>query len=207
MSELLPAGRLSALDVGGVRIEIQTEFSRYPKRRIATSVSLKGKVLHKIRKDWPEPIIDNDCLQRAEMLINRQHDEVAAIVRQHGSTLLVQAERVKTPHSDEALLAAAEALPEIRRAFIVAADRVVARREAVTAEAMALGPLISGITNMVVLLSQTLKLGDAEDCVLHLGDEALLLVPCNDGYLGALTDVKTMKKGVLKKLWQVVKQK
>ena len=95
MSNYIPAGRLAAVKHGGQKIEIQTEFSKYPEPRIATAVSLQGRVIHKIQKLWGKQIDSLEELHVVEDLINKQHSEVVALVNEHAATLVEQSAKAE----------------------------------------------------------------------------------------------------------------
>jgi len=80
MNEFLPAGRLSKVTEDGVVVQIQTEFSKRPHPRIATTVCLDGVVLHKIQKDWEAPVESQEQQIAVEKFIGRQHGEVVTVV-------------------------------------------------------------------------------------------------------------------------------
>jgi hypothetical protein len=88
MNKFLPAGRLSKVEEDGVVIQVQTEFSWRPHPRIATSVSLDGVVIHKVQKDWQDPVETESQQTAVERFINRQHDEVISIIESQKQQLV-----------------------------------------------------------------------------------------------------------------------
>jgi len=88
MNKFLPAGRLSKVEEDGVVIQVQTEFSWRPHPRIATSVSLDGVVIHKVQKEWKDPVETESQQTAVEGVINRQHDEVVSIIESQKQQLV-----------------------------------------------------------------------------------------------------------------------
>jgi hypothetical protein len=204
MSEFLPSGRLSAVEHGADKIQIQTEFSRHPEPRVATSVTVGGQVLHKIQKAWNGVVDSLEVQQQVETLIKRQHGEVTALVKEHAQALVKQATKESGPSPEQVIVQKATQLDQVREAFVFAPEAVVTSAGKPDADIQALGALVSGTTDLLVLLTQLGRLGDTEDCVLHLGEEALLLVPFGKGYLAALVGVQIKKKEVLAQLHSLV---
>lgn len=204
MSDFLPAGRLSAIEYGSEKIQIQTEFARHPQPRVATSVTVGGRVLHKIQKDWRERLDSPERQREAEALIASQHREVTALVEQHAQTLLQHVPQEEEPSQYQILVGKARRVSGVREAYFFGSDNVVTASGRAEADIQALGSLVAGTTDLLLMVSELGRFGDTEDCVLHLGEEALLLVPCGDGYLAALVEVKIKKKEVLEQLHQLV---
>jgi hypothetical protein len=88
MNKFLPAGRLSKVEEDGVVIQVQTEFSWRPHYRIATSVSLGGVVIHKVQKDWKDPVETESQQTAVERFLNSQHDEVVSIIESQKQQLV-----------------------------------------------------------------------------------------------------------------------
>jgi hypothetical protein len=83
MAELyIPAGRTSAVKKGDVAFQLQTEYARLPHPRVTTSVSLNGRVLHKIEKELPFVIETVEQMHEVEEIIKSQHLEVAKVLRE-----------------------------------------------------------------------------------------------------------------------------
>jgi hypothetical protein len=203
MSSFIPSGRLSAINHGDSKIEIQTEFSKHPEPRIATSVSIKGRVIHKIQKQWGKTIDSLDEMREVEEVINRQHDEVTVLVHEHAGTLVEHSQKAPEPAMPQSIIEQVERLPAIQSAFILTADGQVLTRHKVTREAEIMAAFIGALTDVLFDLAKSTNLGECEDCVLSLGTHDLLLLPYQGGYLAALTDPKVKKKEILTELWKI----
>ena len=206
MSSYIPAGRLAAIDHGGQKIEIQTEFSKYPEPRIATAVSLAGRVIHKIQKQWGKQIDSLEELRIVEELINKQHREVVELVNEHAATLVEQSS-VKEPHKPEApdLLKSVTLLADVDSAFIVTAEGKLMSQQRVTKEAELMAQMIGQLTDVLFDISRASNFGDCEDCIINLGSHDLLLLPLKGGYLSVLVSSKVRKKEIFESLWKIVK--
>lgn len=204
MNDFMPAGRLSAVEYGAEKIQIQTEFSRHPQPRVATSVAIGGQVLHKIQKAWTLGLDSPERQHEVEQLINQQHVEVTALVKEHAQALMQHVRPTQEQSPEQKLVQAAMKLVGVREAFVFSSDQVVTSAGKPDAEIQALGSMVAGATDLLLLISQIGRLGTSEDCVLHLGNEALLLVPYGPSYLAALVDIKTKKHEVLRDLHRLV---
>jgi hypothetical protein len=234
MSDFIPAGRLSAVDHGDQKIAIQTEFSKCPEPRIATTVSIGGRTIHKIQKLWGKTIDSLDEVRQVEELINKQHDEVTALVHEHAGTLIRHSEKdqaTSVAHStieqveklpavesviqhsvnDQATsvthltIEQVEKIPTIESAFIILPDGKVVARNRVSKEAEMLAAMIHSLTDVLFDMARVGNLGDCEDCVLNLGTRDVLLLPFKGGYLVALTDTKTRKREIFAELWKIAR--
>jgi hypothetical protein len=78
----IPAGRTSVVKKGDVAFQLQTEYARLPRPRVTTSVSLNGRILHKIEKDLSAEIDSLDRMHEVEDIIKTQHLEVAKVLRE-----------------------------------------------------------------------------------------------------------------------------
>jgi CheY-like chemotaxis protein len=72
----IPAGRLSMVDTGGEKIQIQTEAENKPVFTITTIVARGDHVIRKTEKTWDHPLQRRDDLGRARSDIDRQHQLV-----------------------------------------------------------------------------------------------------------------------------------
>ena len=205
MSDFIPAGRLAAVDHGDQKIEIQTEFSKYPEPRIATTVSIGGRTIHKIQKLWGKTIDSLDEMRQVEEIINRQHDEVTSLVYEHAGTLVQRSAESHTAATSLSAIEQAERLSDIHSAFVVLPDGKVQARSKVTREAEILAAMIRSLTDVLFEMSAVSNLGDCEDCVLSLGAYDALVLPFQGGYLVALTDAKVRKREVLAELWKIAR--
>ncbi|MFH2056648.1 MAG: hypothetical protein ABIJ61_11865 [bacterium] len=204
MNDFLPAGRLSAIAYGPEKIQIQTEFSRHPQPRVATTVTVGGRVLHKIQKDWTAQLDSPERQKEVEALIASQHREVTALVEEHAQTLLQHAAPKAEPSQYQILVSKAMQVKGVREAYYFSTESVVTAAGRPEADIQALGSLVAGTTDLLLMISELGRFGDTEDCVLHLGKEALLLVPCGEGYLATLVEVRVKKKEVLEQLHRLV---
>ncbi len=206
MSSYIPAGRLAAINHGGQKIEIQTEFSKYPEPRIATAVSLEGRVIHKIQKQWGKQIDSPEELHTVEELINKQHNEVVALVNEHAATLVAHSGKAEAsqPAAPD-LLDRVNKLPEVESAFIVTAEGKLLSQQRVTREAELMAQMIGQLTDVLFDIAGASNFGDCEDCIINLGSHDLLLLPFQQGYLSVLVSTKVRKKEIFESLWKIVR--
>lgn len=205
MSDFIPAGRLSAVDHGDQKIAIQTEFSKYPEPRIATSVSIGGRTIHKIQKLWGKAIDSLDEMRQVEELINRQHEEVTALVHEHAGTLIRHSEKSNIVSDGYSAIEQAERIPAVESAFIISPDGKVEGRNKVSKEAEIMAAMIHSLTDVLFDMARVSNLGDCEDCVINLGTHDVLLLPFKGGYLVALTGTKTRKREIFAELWKIAR--
>lgn len=205
MGTFIPAGRLSAVKYGDQRIEIQTEFSKYPEPRIATSVSLAGQVIHKIQKLWGKPIDSIDEMRVVEEIINKQHNEVTALIHEHAHTLVEQVQAQRNRPGGEQILDQVGKVEHVQSAFILTSEGKLVARQKITKEAEIVAAMIASLTEILFDIGSTMNLGDCEDCVLNLGSHDLLLLPFQGGYLAVLVDSKVRKREVLEQLWKIAR--
>jgi predicted regulator of Ras-like GTPase activity (Roadblock/LC7/MglB family) len=204
MATYIPSGRLSAVSCGEQRIEIQTEFSQHPQPRVATTISISGRVLHKVQKNWDRGIVSIEDMHEAENVINSQHDEVTALVKEHGEIMVRQSQQKAIEHSNDDLLNRVEQIPAVRRAFVLSRDGEIHNGAKVSREAKALAAIITSMADLLLGMSQVTNLGDCRDCVLDIGSYNLLLIPVESGYLAAVVNRDVKKKAILEELHQVV---
>ena len=208
MANYIPNGRLSAVNHGNLRIEIQTEFSKYPEPRVATAVSISGQVIHKIQKSWGKSIDSIEEMRTVEEIINKQHNEVTALVHEHAATLVAHsstnAEKSSQMHSPE-VLEKIKSITEIQTAFILTAEGKLVSMQKVTKEAELIAEMIGNLTEVLFDIARTTNMGECEDCILNLGTHDLLLLPYKGGYLAALIDSKVRKREVLEALWKIAR--
>jgi hypothetical protein len=205
MSDFIPAGRLSAVDHGNQKIAIQTEFSKYPEPRITTSVSIGGRTIHKIQKLWGKAIDSLDEMRQVEELINRQHDEVTALVHEHAGTLIRHSEKSRDASDGHSAIEQAEKIPAVESAFIILPDGKVEGKRKVSREAEMLATMIHSLTDVIFDMARVGNLGDCEDCVINLGSHDVLLLPFKGGYLVALTNTKSRKREIFAELWKIAR--
>jgi hypothetical protein len=205
MSDFIPSGRLSAIDHGDQKIAVQTEFSKYPQPRIATAVSIGGRTIHKIQKLWGKSIDSLDEMRQVEELINRQHDEVTALVYEHAGTLIRHSEKSNVESAVRSTIEQAERIPDVESAFIILPDGKVEGRNKVGREAEMLAAMIHSLTDVLFDMARISNLGDCEDCILNLGTRDVLLLPFKGGYLVAVTDTKARKREIFAELWKIAR--
>jgi hypothetical protein len=204
MAGYIPSGRLSAITCGEQRIEIQTEYAQHPRPRVATTITVAGKVVHKIQKNWEKVIACIEEMHQAEELINSQHDEVALLVKEHGDIILQHTQESSPADSRDRLLREAEQITAVRKAFLMTADGSIHTGGRVSQRTKTLGGAIVNIVDLLRGIAAVTSLGDWEDCVLAVDSEHLLLVPFAGGYLAALVSRDVKKKEILTELHQLV---
>jgi len=77
----LPGGLLTRLEVRGHSVTIQTEAENKPDFMVTTLITRAGQVLRKFESVWPHPLQRRDDQAAAEAHVRRQHERVAATVR------------------------------------------------------------------------------------------------------------------------------
>ncbi len=205
MSDFIPAGRLSAIPHGDQKIEIQTEFSKYPEPRIATSVSIGGRTIHKIQKLWGKTIDSAEEMHQVEEIINSQHDEVTALVHEHAGVLVKRSETDLALSVAQTAIERAESIPEIDAAYIIQPDGKIQSRGKVSREAEMLALMIQSLADVLFNIARVGNIGNYEDCVLNLGAHDVLFLPFRGGYLVALTDAKVRKREIFNELWKIAR--
>lgn len=205
MSSFIPAGRLSAVRSGQQKIEIQTEFSKYPEPRIATAVSIDGRVIHKIQKQWGKQIDTVEEMHVVEELINKQHNEVTELVQEHAATLLSQSKATAQHDSPHEVLQKVTALPDVETAFVVTADGQLLSLGRVTRDAELLAQMIGELSATLFEIARIADYADCDDCILSLGSHDLLLLPYQGGYLAALAEAKVRKRELFEELWKIAR--
>lgn len=116
----IPAGRTSVVKKGDVVFQLQTEYARLPRPRVTTSVSLSGRVLHKIERDLPAEVDSPEGMHEAEDIIKAQHLEVARILKETP----LPAESETGPRPIEGVIRSEEVrkLDGVERVFLVTPD-------------------------------------------------------------------------------------
>lgn len=72
----IPSGRLSAVNLEGEKIQIQTEFAMSPRARLTTSVVYRGQVVHKEEAPWSQDLESPEHQEELEESLKRQHFSV-----------------------------------------------------------------------------------------------------------------------------------
>lgn len=191
---------------GEQRIEIQTEFSKHPQPRVATTITISGRVLHKIQKNWDKTIDSIEEMHEAEELINSQHDEVAGLVKEHGEIIIEQSQQQTAGVTQQSVIERAENIPAIKRAFLLSREGEIEAQGRISQETKILAGAITNIADLLFGINSVSNLGEWEDCVLDLGCEHLLLVPCGEGYLAALVSQEVKKKEILTEMHRMVEE-
>ncbi|HOP07807.1 MAG TPA: hypothetical protein PLF13_11015 [candidate division Zixibacteria bacterium] len=80
--QYIPVGRTSLVRRGDdlPPLQVQTEYSRRPYARIATTVTEKGRVLHKIEKKLEAPVSTFEEQMQIERVMQAQHLEVERVI-------------------------------------------------------------------------------------------------------------------------------
>ncbi|NMC42413.1 MAG: hypothetical protein GYA46_00715 [candidate division Zixibacteria bacterium] len=116
----IPSGRTSVVKKGDVTFQLQTEYARLPRPRVTTSVSLNGRVLHKIERDLPGELDSLERMHEAEEVIKSQHLEVARVLKETP----LSKEPETDPHPIEGRIRSEEVrkLEGVERVFLVTPD-------------------------------------------------------------------------------------
>jgi CheY-like chemotaxis protein len=78
----MPPGRLSMVEAGGDKLQIQTEAENKPLFTVTTVVVRDGQVLRRIENAWHHPLQRRDDLELAHSQIRQQHERVEKSVRE-----------------------------------------------------------------------------------------------------------------------------
>jgi CheY-like chemotaxis protein len=78
----MPPGRLSMIESGAEKLQIQTEAENKPFFTVTTVVVRDGQVLRRIENAWHHPLHRRDDLELALAQIHEQHDRVEKSVRE-----------------------------------------------------------------------------------------------------------------------------
>jgi CheY-like chemotaxis protein len=73
---VVPGGRLSEVETGSEKIQVQTEAENKPAFTITTIVARGGQVIRKTERSWDHPLQRRDDIGRARSDIDRQHQLV-----------------------------------------------------------------------------------------------------------------------------------
>jgi hypothetical protein len=117
----IPNGRLSAVEHGDEKVQIQTEFATHPRPRVTTTVVLGGRVVHKEEHPWESETETPDGQQELESFLHKQHLAIHhRVENQEIQVVLPQAavSRVVMPSVPAARHPAAQT-PGVLRLFIV----------------------------------------------------------------------------------------
>jgi CheY-like chemotaxis protein len=78
----MPPGRLSMVEAGTEKLQVQTEAENRPFFTVTTVVVREGQVLRRIENAWHHPLQRRDDLELARSQIHEQHDRVEKSVRE-----------------------------------------------------------------------------------------------------------------------------
>lgn len=79
---LRPGGRLSVVEVGGEKLQVQTEGENRPNFMVTTLVLRDGQVIRRIESSWQNSLQGASDLELARHQIDDQHDRVLANLRE-----------------------------------------------------------------------------------------------------------------------------
>ena len=96
----LPPGRSSSVRTTNKTFIIQTEFRTSPKPSIVTSVSLDGKIVHKIERSYGLPWEAEADLKAAEAAIAAQHTGLEKKIKINGNDFIRQTSSIKISKLD-----------------------------------------------------------------------------------------------------------
>ncbi len=90
LTQYIPSGRTSLVKKDGAGLQIQTEYAYRPYARITTTIIHEGQVLHKIEKKLVKPIESFEEQAVMENRMNKQHQDVVAIIKENDASSLLQ---------------------------------------------------------------------------------------------------------------------
>ncbi len=93
----IPNGRLSAVEYGDEKVQIQTEFAAHPRPRVTTSVVLAGRVVHKEEQSWELETESQDGQRNLEQALKRQHIEIHERVETHVIDMVSRPQAASSP--------------------------------------------------------------------------------------------------------------
>jgi hypothetical protein len=93
----IPNGRLSAVEYGDEKVQIQTEFAAYPRPRVTTSVVLAGRLVHKEEQTWEDETESPEGQHNLELALKRQHIEVHERVESNVIDLMPRPQAASSP--------------------------------------------------------------------------------------------------------------
>jgi len=174
MDKFLLPGRLSKVEENGVVIQIQTEFSWRPHPRIASTVSVGGAVIHKIQKDWEDPIETEEAKYSVEKFINRQHNEVVRIVDAQRHEFFPQPEKKK--RSLEDILTELLALEGINGAWCITEKGIISPDSGGRELLPEYKGVFEGLIEICTLLSTTSSAGRLVNGEILLESDSLIIL-------------------------------
>jgi hypothetical protein len=178
MSDFLPAGRLSKVTEDGVVVQIQTEFSKRPHPRVATTVCLDGVVLHKIQKDWDAPIESQEQQIAVEHFIGRQHHEVVTVIES-------QKKQIVNGHRAQGTVNALDELLKIdgvNGAWCLTDKGIVTIDSAGRELIPEYTAVFEGLISLCKFLSETSLMGEAVDGEVILDQDQLMIYKREEKY-------------------------
>ncbi len=114
----IPSGRTSTVTKGNEVYQLQTEYARQPHPRVTTSVSVQGRVLHKIERALEAEVDSIERMHEVEDVIKAQHLEVSRIVRETEAP----DGRAAAPIEGKIRSEEVRRLAEVERVYLVTAD-------------------------------------------------------------------------------------
>ncbi len=118
--QYIPAGRTSMAAYRDKQYQLQTEYARSPHPRITTSISLSGRIIHKVEKALNIEISSIEQMHRVEDFIKSQHREITKIIKEQG----IPSRPEDTPQKMAGNLRSdrIKQLPEVERVYLVTPD-------------------------------------------------------------------------------------
>lgn len=118
--QFIPAGRTSVAKRGKTEFQLQTEYARFPRPRITTTIFSEGQVLHKVERSLDREIETVEQMHQVEDIIKSQHLDISKVLREQGLPTVPppQPDTARSKLRSERI----KALDEVERVFLVTSD-------------------------------------------------------------------------------------